>query len=116
MVSFPDSIPGETDVVGKRVEPDVGDKLFVERQLDFPKSRRDFGREMQRLPLIFSTAFRNSVWRKSGNHRVCPIIEIMKQPISVLAELEIIILFLSRNSISPHSEPNWPSGATFFVS
>ena len=59
-------VADEADVVHQRVEPDVGDEVLIERELDAPLSR-DAGREMQRSPSSFSTALRSSARRKSGD-------------------------------------------------
>ena len=70
---------------------------------------------MQRSPLqLFSTALRNSVWRKSGMTASARFSRYSKQPFFVLAEFEIIIFFFAKLDLPPF-RPEFAVGAAFLI-
>ena len=52
---------------------------------------------------------------KIGNDCVCSIVEILKQPIFVLAQLEVVIFFLAKLDLTP-LRAELAIGAAFLVS
>ena len=79
-----------------------------------PQLSRDFGREMQRSPLSFSTALISSVWRKSGVTQSGCFSEIAEQPIFVLGEPEVVVFFDAMLDLAPFGA-ELAIGAALFV-
>ena len=99
-------VTGETDVVRERIEPDVSDEIFVERQLDSPIKTRFRARDAKvRAGLAVVADSLNRVAQfglaKIGNDRVFAIVDVTKQPVFVLAQFEIIVFFLAKLDLSP---------------
>src|SRR5205814_2758504 len=93
-------VTGKADVVRQRVEPDISHELFVEGQLNAPIEPRLRPRDAQVAanPLDCVAQLRLS---EIGNDCVLAIADVAKQPVLMLAELEIIIFFLAKLDLSP---------------
>jgi hypothetical protein len=71
---------------------------------------------MQRSPVSFSTAFRSSATRKSGDERISGLrarIDEVEQPITVFGKFEIVILLLDLDDLAPLGA-EFAIGAAFF--
>src|SRR5207247_10227589 len=90
----------ETDVVGQGVEPDIGHKVFVERQLNSPVEPRLGTRDAKVAADSFDRVPQFGL-AKIGNDRVFSIVEILKQPLFVLTQSEVIIFFLAKLDLAP---------------
>ena len=69
---------------------------------------------MQRSPPIFSDRVAQFGLTKIWNDCVCSIVEILKQPLLMMAQLEIIIFFFAKLDVAP-LRTELAVGAAFFV-
>src|SRR5438552_3542379 len=81
-------VAGEADVVRQRVEPNVSNEIFIERQFDSPVEPR-FGTRNAEITSQSLNRVSQFSLTKIGNDCVFAIVEVTKQPIFVLTEFEI---------------------------
>ena len=94
-------VAGEGNVVNKRVEPDIGDVVFIERQLDAPaqaflgagNAEIDTGVFLKRIEQLgFAEGWEDDFW--IGFDEVL-------EPIRVVAEFEIPVFLLDLDNLTP---------------
>ncbi len=73
-------VAGEADVVRERVEPDVSDEIFIERELDSPIEPR-FRTRNAKVAAQFLNRISQFGLTKIWNDRVFAIVEISKAAI-----------------------------------
>ena len=76
-------VVGEADVVGQRIEPHIGDKIFVERKLNSPVEPRFRTRDAE-IADQFLDSISQFCLTKTGNDSVLAIIEVRQKPIPML--------------------------------
>src|SRR5207244_4734570 len=106
-------VAGEADVVREGVEPDVGDELVVERQLDSPIESRFWSRDAKITAQLLDRIAQFGL-PKIGNDGGFAIVDVAEQPVFVPAQFEIVIFFLAELDLSPLG-PELAIRAAFFV-
>ena len=72
-------VTGEADIIAKRVEPDIGDEVFVKRQLDPPIQSRFRARDAEIAAQSLNRVAQFGL-TKVRNDRVFAIFEIVAEP------------------------------------
>ena len=99
-ISFRRVIPDEADVIHQGVEPDEVDEPRSNGSW-MPQLKRDFGREMHRSPLSFSTALMQFDLTEIGRDTIGMGREETEQPFSVFGEMKVIVFLNSMFDLAP---------------
>ncbi len=110
---FPPSIAGKADVIREGIEPDVGDKRRVERQLDAPVEPRFWPRDAK-VAADFLRGIDQLRLAKGGRHQTGPVAQESHQPVAMLRQPKVIVLLLAELDLAPF-RPELPIRSALLV-